>query len=78
MDSDKILQDILDLSNRSGVTNSQFRKEVESMVTIHLHGKDISKLSRKDRVKVMSNPTGQLDKYLKKIKAEATEICGED
>jgi hypothetical protein len=73
MDSDKILQDIIDLSRRGGVTNSQFRKEVESMVSLHLHGKDISGMSRKDRVKVMTNDHERLDEYLKQQKAKDTD-----
>jgi hypothetical protein len=77
MNADKILQDIVDLSRRSGVTNSQFRKEVESMVSLALHGKDISGMSRKDRVKVMTNDTAQLDAYLKQEKEKAREE-GED
>jgi len=80
MNSDKILQDIMDLSRRGGVTNSQFRKEVESMVSLALHGKNIGGMSRKDRVKVMNNstsrldemthPTERLDEYLKEQKKQ--------
>lgn len=84
MKEEEVFTHILELARRSGVTNSQFRKEVESMVVLHLKGKDVSGLSRKDRVKVMNNstsrldemrhPTERLDEYLKEQKKKAKEI----
>ena len=40
------------------------------MVSLTLHGKDISGMSRKDRVKVMTNNTSRLDEYLAKQKKQ--------
>lgn len=73
MNTDKVLQDIMDLGTQCGLTNSQFKKEVMGLVSMALHGKDISGMSRKDRVKVLTNDTTRLDEYLhqqKKIAAE--------
>ena len=68
MNTDKVLQDIMDLGTQCGLTNSQFKKEVMGLVSMALHGKDISGMSRKDRVKVMTNSHECLDAYLKNEK----------
>lgn len=74
---EKVLQDIMDLIRTPGVTNSQFKKEVESMVSLYFLGTDIAGMSRKDRVKVMTNDHTRLDAYLKQEK-EKTVKEGDD